>query len=392
MKVNKSKEATRATNGSGTIVKHGKYWQARWMINGKMISRSLKTEDEAEARKELARLSVQRSGQNERETLRKIQTVIASTMTDISDQMKAISIGVGELFKLFKDAPNRRAVGDRTLEVYRGQFNVLDDWIRNHHPEITNARDISQSVADEYARWRAETKSPNTHNKDLNLFGQAWRVLAQRFGLEYNPWTDEKIARLPLKPKARRNLSRKECRAILAAATTEERAMMMIALGGGYRLGDVVRMNWSDLDLAGKWVSKVNRKTGKRTSVPLVKGVLEAVLAWKKESKGGEGPVFPRMIARLKHDGDTENVSRIFSRLFRRAGIETSEKGEDGRMHPVATFHSLRHTFVTNLIEAGVDPVVVKDAVGHSVMAVTENYTHVGEKALRKALSKSIKS
>lgn len=391
MKGNKRKRATRAANGAGKLVKHGRYWHARWMVNGKTISKSLKTEDEDEARKELARLSVQRSGQDDRETLRKIQGVIASTMTDVADQMKTVSIGVGELFKLFKDAPNRHAVGERTLEVYRGQFNVLADWIAAKHPEITNARDISQAVADEYARWRAETKSPNTHNKDLNLFGQAWRILAQRFALEYNPWTEERIARLPLKPKARRNLTRKECRAILEAATVEERAMMMIALGGGYRLGDVVRMNWSDIDLAGKWVSKVNQKTGKRTSVPLVKGVLDAVLAWKKESKGGEGPLFPRMLARLKSDGDTENVSRIFSRLFRRAGIETSEKGEDGRMHPVATFHSLRHTFVTNLIEAGVDPLLVKDAVGHSVMAVTENYTHVGETALRKALAKATK-
>ena len=60
-------------------------------------------------------------------------------------------------------------------------------------------------------------------------------------------------------------------------------------------------------------------------------------------------------------------------------------------MTPRATFHSLRHTFITNLIEAGVDPLLVRDAAGHSVMATTAGYTHIGEKTLRRAIARSAK-
>ena len=390
-KRSRKRRASRAVNGAGTLVLHGKYYQARWQVNGKVIAKSLKTSDPDEARAIMARMSVPRAGLEERETLRKIQSVMASTLADVSEQMKAVSIPVGDLFRLFSEAPNRNEVGERTLNVYGGQFNVLADWIRAHHPEITNARDISQGVADEYARWRAETKSPNTHNKDLNLFAQAWRILSGRFGLDYNPWTEERIARLKLKPNGRRNLTRKECRKVIAAATVEERAMILLALMTALRLGDVVRITWDRIDFARKWVWKVtNRKTGKMTSVPMVAPLAKALKAWKAETpESPEGYVFPDMVARLKDDGDTENISRIFTRLFRRAGIETSVEGEDGKMHPVATFHSLRHTFITNLMEAGVDPLLVRDAAGHSVMATTAGYTHIGEAALRKALTKA---
>ena len=167
--------------------------------------------------------------------------------------------------------------------------------------------------------------------------------------------------------------------------------MILLALMTALRLGDVVRIKWDRIDFARKWVWKVtNRKTGKMTSVPMVAPLAKALKAWKEEApESQEGYVFPSMVARLKDDGDTENISRMFTRLFRRAGIETSVEGEDGKMHPVATFHSLRHTFITNLMEAGVDPLLVRDAAGHSVMATTAGYTHIGEAALRKALTKA---
>ena len=53
----KRKRQTRASNGSGCLVLRGKNWTARWMVGGKLISRSLHTSDRKEAELELARLS-----------------------------------------------------------------------------------------------------------------------------------------------------------------------------------------------------------------------------------------------------------------------------------------------------------------------------------------------
>ncbi len=384
----RAKRRTRAANGAGCLIKRGKWYYARWEINGKRVTQALKTDDPDEARSKLERLSVPRAGQSERESLRKIATVMSATLSDVAEAARVASIPVTDLFTLFKSAPNREPVGERTLEAYHGQFNKFVDWLKKHQPGVTNARDVSQGIADAYIEFRKAEKSANTVNKDLNLFAQAWRILSARYGLEYNPWTEEHIARLKLNPNRRRNLTQKEIAAILEVATLEERAAIEIALYAAFRLGDIVRMTWENIDMKERWITKVQHKTGRVASVPIAKPLYKTLEAWRKEIPEDEPHVFPRLYARLKSDGDTENISESFSRLFRRAGIETSEK-VNGRMTPRATFHSLRHTFVTNLMAAGVNPLLVKEAAGHSVMATTAGYTHIGEDALRSALDRA---
>lgn len=381
------RSSSRAVNGAGTLVKHGKYYHARWMVDGTLISRSLKTADIEEAREKLARLSVPRAGQEDRVVLRKIASVMSATLTDVADAQRVASLPLRDLFALFRDAPNREPVAPRTLEAYHGQFNVLTGWIGRNHPHLTNIRDVSQAIADAYVAWRRAASSPNTVNKDLNLFAQAWRLLSVRYGLEYNPWTEEHIARLKLAPVRRRNLTAQEVSAVLELATLEQRAAIELALYAAFRLGDVVRMTWSCVDFAGRWITKLQHKTARVASVPIADPLLETLKAWRKQVPQDEPHVFPGLFARLRADGDTENISESFSRLFRRAGIKTSEKTASGRLTPLATFHSLRHTFVTNLMAAGVNPLLVKEAAGHSVMATTAGYTHIGEDTLRRALN-----
>lgn len=391
MKVNKSKRRkhARATNGSGTLVKHGKYWHARWCVNGRLISKSLKTEDRDEAQRELERLAIPRAGQSDRQTLRKIAQTIQSTMSDVADSMKHVSLPISALYSLFEHAPNRPQVSAGTLRCYRGQFSVLADWLRAHHPEISSIRDISQTIADEYAAWRAETKSPNTHNKDLNLFAQTWRILAPRYGLDYNPWTEERIARLKLRPNARRALTPDEVARLLDCATPEERTIITIALFTALRLGDIVRLKWNEIDFKKLWITRVTHKTGRTVSLPIVPPLADALRHWRDTRKKllNSEYVFPDQISRLRSDGNTEHISRSFKNLFEGAGIKTHDTDENGRKFRAASFHSLRHTFVSSLIASGVNPLIVREAAGHSVMATTAGYTHIGADSLRTALS-----
>jgi site-specific recombinase XerD len=49
-----------------------------------------------------------------------------------------------------------------------------------------------------------------------------------------------------------------------------------------------------------------------------------------------------------------------------------------------ATFHQLRHSFATTCRNAGIDPKVVQEMMGHSSYIVTDGYTHVREEMLKK--------
>jgi integrase len=49
------------------------------------------------------------------------------------------------------------------------------------------------------------------------------------------------------------------------------------------------------------------------------------------------------------------------------------------------SFHSLRHTAVSLLKDAGIPDAVVMALVGHESTAISYRYTHVGKESLAKA-------
>jgi len=70
-------------------------------------------------------------------------------------------------------------------------------------------------------------------------------------------------------------------------------------------------------------------------------------------------------------------LSKRFKKAVRAAGM-------DDKVH----FHSLRHSFASNLIMKGVPIYHLKDLLGHSSIAVTEIYSHLSIDALKEAVNK----
>lgn len=381
----RSARRSRAGNGSGTLVWRGKVWQARWYANGRLVSRSTGTADLDEARAFLAQHSVARKGKADRAVVQKLQMLVSSSLAD-DDRMRTMGIPVRDLFGLFRDAPGRHPVGARTLEVYAGQMRLLADWIARRHPEITSARDISQTVADEYIADRAEKSSANTVNKDLNLFAAVWRTLARKYGLDYNPWTEDKIARRRLDSTSRRALTPAEVKAILAVAKGEMRLLIQIGLNTGLRMGDILDLTWDKLDMKARTLTVRTRKTGAPVCLPILPKLYADLKAQLERTEGRF--VLPELRSRLKANGNPAAICRSVGVIFRDAGIKTQQDGKAGNGHkaPLATFHSLRHTFVTRLITKGVNPAIVREAVGHSTMLMTEHYTHIDADTLQQAL------
>jgi integrase len=85
-------------------------------------------------------------------------------------------------------------------------------------------------------------------------------------------------------------------------------------------------------------------------------------------------------------------LSNQFSELLVECGLREPQShksrgiGREGKRTGLdLSFHSLRHTAVSLLKDAGVPDAVVMALVGHESTAMSHRYTHVGKEALSRA-------
>jgi integrase len=102
-------------------------------------------------------------------------------------------------------------------------------------------------------------------------------------------------------------------------------------------------------------------------------------------------PVHPRAAKSIAaNDGRVVDLSNQFGELLISAGLReaggSKGVGRSGRRQgQELSFHSLRHTAVSLLKDAGVPDAVVMALVGHNSAAMSQRYTHVGRDALARA-------
>ena len=186
-----------------------------------------------------------------------------------------------------------------------------------------------------------------------------------------------------------------ELRRLLAAAKKmdgEWHTLFLIGIYTGLRLGDCCKLDWSQINIAEGVIQVVPQKTKRHhqrlVTIPIHPALGQALLVEQQayNNKMMVGPVLPG-IAEMYRNSRCRVADRL-SKIFKAANIQTSVKIE-GRKHrtPEATFHSLRHTFVSFAANAGVPLHIVQSIVGHESTAMTRHYYHENLTALKSAVA-----
>lgn len=169
-------------------------------------------------------------------------------------------------------------------------------------------------------------------------------------------------------------LSRDEVWRVLGAVRTPAyRACLTTIYACGFRLLEGIELHVADVDGGRKLVHIHHGKGGVDRMVPLPEAALALLRAhWRTH----RNPVwvFPaphRRPARLLQDpavgpiGPT-TLQKAFGRAVRASGVTK-------RAH----VHTLRHSYATHLLEAGVPLALIQEYLGHSSPSTTAIYTHV---------------
>lgn len=183
-------------------------------------------------------------------------------------------------------------------------------------------------------------------------------------------------------PKAPQTLARHlrpaEIERLLAAPQGEgplvlrDRAILELLYASGLRVGELVSIDWPDLDLSSRLL-RVLGKGGKERLIPFGRPAQKALGQWlevwedvrcqRLTSDGNEEPLLLNFRGSRLTD---RSVRRIIDRYVAEAAVA-------GGVHP----HTLRHTFATHLLEQGADLRSIQELLGHASLATTQKYTHL---------------
>lgn len=132
----------------------------------------------------------------------------------------------------------------------------------------------------------------------------------------------------------------------------------------GMRRGELVYLEWEDVDLERRRITiqakkdgSFATKTGKARVVGISLKLAEILRSLPQEGQycfGGTSPL-------MRDDG----ITHAFRKLTKKAGLPAT-----------ITLHSLRHTYITHLMEAGVNPRRVQELAGHKTLETTWRYAH----------------
>ena len=163
--------------------------------------------------------------------------------------------------------------------------------------------------------------------------------------------------------------------------------MVLIAANTGQRLADIQFMKWSHVSADGAEIKFTTRKTKTAIVIPTSKR-LRAYINSLPRPEDPQAFLHPEAAALVGH-----SLSGAFARIVIKAGLrprpalpsDATEAPRPKRDHTGLSFHSLRHSAVTFLAEAGIPQAVIMELTGHGSAAMSRHYTKVGKTALTAA-------
>src|SRR3989344_4633162 len=203
---------------------------------------------------------------------------------------------------------------------------------------------------------QASRAAPQTVNLYLNAIKFFYReVIAdcQRIDIKFS----KKNKRLPIV------LSRSEVKQILESIkNTKHRLIISLSYGAGLRVSEVIDLRVRDVDLD-ELTIHIKQAKGKKDRITVFPEKLKTDMQNLIAGKDKKDWVFAS-----ERGGKltTRTAQKVFENSIKKTGIKKS-----------ATFHSLRHSFATHLLENGIDVRYVQELLGHQNIRTTQIYTHV---------------
>jgi integrase len=240
--------------------------------------------------------------------------------------------------------------------------------LRNLKLALLKQETIASKVRRSKRKAEPVTRSLANVHRILATVRHALRIAERESWISRNPFEQGPPLINPKDEKGRQRIcSRAEEAALLAACNDDERlhlrSILICAFDTGMRRGEILSLDWNDVDLKHSVirVRAFNTKTMTGREVPITSR-LAFELRRTAKSLGSTGRVF-----------SIAGVRRSFSTAKRLAKVEGLR------------FHDIRHTAATRMVEGGMSLAEVGRILGHSEPRTTYRYTNANAATLERA-------
>jgi integrase len=225
---------------------------------------------------------------------------------------------------------------------------------------------LAQMKASDVARYCGQRRSAGAEGSTIN---RELAVLSHLFNKAIE-W--EWIGQAPRIQRFRENrgrivyLTAEQCQDLLQAARADSslhiHPFIMIALATAMRAGEILAIRKADIDLNRRRIFIPQAKAGARDQ-PVTQELAEFLEQHMAGLPKGTEWLFPSIASKSGH---LVCIRQPFRRVVLAAGLDPD----------VVVRHTLRHTAITHLVQAGVDLPTVQKISGHKTLAMVARYSH----------------
>jgi len=265
-------------------------------------------------------------------------------------------------FRLYLE---RRQFSAHTIASYTCDLHLFFTEVAVPLAQVS-FRDVDQFVEHQQHHGRAWA----TINRRLNALKHFFDYCLDQQLVGGNPVKPSHFVRRgrPL-PKA---LSREQVQRLFAQIDHPmDRALFLVMLRCGLRVSEVAQLKLEQIDWEQQALRVVQGKGRKDRRVYLSPDAVASVQQCLAQHPGApaQGYVFWNR-KRAEQPLSVKAIQKKMERYAKAAGI-------------IASCHSLRHTFASNLLEHGAEVVAIRDFLGHSQIASSERYAKLSSQKIK---------
>lgn len=227
----------------------------------------------------------------------------------------------------------------------------------------------------EHKGAKSGTVALGTINRELTTLSHLFTKAVEWGWIDHKP---AQVKRFKVENGRITYLTTEQIGRLLEAARQDQSAeiypFMVIGLETSMRKMEILRIRLENISLERRVIFIPQAKAGAREQ-PITAHLADFLRGYVESAEAGQVWLFP---SKTSASGHAMNIEKPFRRVVAAAGLDTK----------TVIRHTLRHTAITHLVQAGVDLPTVQRISGHKTLQMVVRYSHQNGEHIRAAMDK----